>query len=93
VSPDGVSSHRKFKEKYQLPFTLLADEAHEVAESYGVWQEKSLFGVKYWGNARTTFLIDPAGRIARVFEKVQPEGHGEEVARELEAVRAERRPR
>ena len=87
VSPDDARSHRKFKEKYALPFTLLADEAHEVAEAYGVWQEKSLFGVKYWGNARTTFLIDPGGRIARVFEKVQPEGHGEEVARELEAMK------
>ena len=86
VSPDDVRSHRKFKEKYRLPFTLLADEAHEVAKAYGVWQEKSLFGVKYWGNARTTYLVDPDGRVARVFEKVQSEGHGEEVARELEAV-------
>ena len=80
VSPDDVKSHVKFKEKYQLPFTLLADTSHEVAEKYGVWQEKSMYGRKYMGNARTTFIIGPDGRIARVFEKVKPEGHGEEVA-------------
>jgi peroxiredoxin Q/BCP len=80
VSPDGVKSHQKFKRKFQLPFTLLADTGHAVAESYGVWQEKSMFGHKYWGNARTTFLIAPDGTVARVFEKVKPEGHAAEVA-------------
>ena len=88
VSPDDVDSHRKFKQKHQLPFTLLADVEHAVAEAYGVWEHKSMFGLKYWGNARTTFLIAPDGRVARVFEKVKPEGHGEEVAEALEALRA-----
>lgn len=83
VSPDDVASHQKFKRKYDLPFTLLADTAHEVAASYGVWQEKSMYGRKYWGNARTTFLVAPDGRVARVFEKVQPDGHGEELAAAL----------
>ncbi len=80
VSPDSVDSHRKFKEKYELPFTLVADTDHAIAERYGVWTEKSMYGKKYWGNARTTFLIDAKGRIAKVFEKVKPENHAEEVA-------------
>ncbi len=79
VSPDGVASHRKFKTKYQLPFPLLADEGHALAESYGVWGEKSMYGRKYFGILRTTFLIDPKGRIARVFHKVKPKGHAAEV--------------
>ena len=86
VSPDDPASHRKFREKFDLPFTLLSDTDHEVAERYGVWQEKSMFGKKYWGNARTTFVIDREGRIARVFEKVKPEGHAEEVAATLAAL-------
>ena len=84
VSPDGVKSHAKFKRKYGLPYTLLADEEHAVAEASGVWELKSMFGLKFWGNARTTFLIDPEGRVERVFEKVQAAGHGEELARALE---------
>ena len=80
VSPDDVKSHQKFREKYELPFTLLADTEHAVAEAYGVWQEKSMYGRNYWGNERTTFLIDREGKVARVFEKVQPEGHAEKVA-------------
>ncbi len=79
VSPDSVESHQKFKAKYDLPFTLLADPEHTVAEKYGVWQEKSMYGRKYMGIVRTTFLINAAGRIARVFEKVKPEGHAAEV--------------
>ncbi|HEX7090983.1 MAG TPA: thioredoxin-dependent thiol peroxidase [Longimicrobiales bacterium] len=84
VSPDSVESHRRFKEKYGLDFPLLADTDHRVAEAYGVWQQKSMYGRTYWGVARTTFLIDEEGRIARVFEKVKPAGHAAEV---LEAVR------
>ena len=84
VSPDGVKSHAKFKRKYRLPYTLLADEEHAVAEAYGVWELKSMFGLKFWGNARTTFLIGPDGVVERVFEKVQAAGHGEELARALE---------
>jgi peroxiredoxin Q/BCP len=85
VSPDSVKSHVKFKQKYALPFTLLADPEHAVAELYGVWKQKSMYGRKYWGNERTTFVIDRAGRVAHVFEKVKPEGH----AAEVEAVLAE----
>ena len=80
VSPDPPKSHRKFKLKFQLPYTLIADEDHAVAEKYGAWGEKSLYGRKYWGVLRTTFIIDREGRIARVFEKVKPENHAAEVA-------------
>jgi thioredoxin-dependent peroxiredoxin len=87
VSPDDVKSHQKFKAKYELPFTLLADTGHAVADAYGVWKEKSKFGVTYWGNQRTTFVIDRDGRVAKVFENVQPEGHADEVAAALAALR------
>ncbi len=80
MSPDNAESHTKFKKKYGLPLTLLVDEDHEIAEAYGVWVEKNTFGVKRKGIARTTFIIDPKGRIARVFEKVDPSGHGDEIA-------------
>lgn len=80
-----MESHRKFKAKYKLPFTLLADEDHAVAQAYGVWVEKNTFGLKRMGIARTTFLIDPEGRIAHIFAKVDPSGHGEEVAKALAA--------
>jgi peroxiredoxin Q/BCP len=83
VSPDSAESHQQFKTKYGLPMTLLADEDHTIAESYGVWVEKNIFGIKRMGIARTTFLIDPAGRIGRVFEKVDPSGHGDDVAEAL----------
>jgi peroxiredoxin Q/BCP len=79
VSPDGPASHQKFRKKYELPFTLLADEDHAVAEAYGAWGEKSMYGRKYFGVLRTTYIIDPAGKIARVFEKVKPRGHAAEV--------------
>jgi peroxiredoxin Q/BCP len=75
ISPDSVESHVKFREKYQLPFPLLADTDHKVAEAYDVWKEKSMYGRKYWGNERTTFIIDEQGRIARVFPKVKPAEH------------------
>ena len=88
-SPDDVKSHVKFRKKYELPYNLLADVDHKVAEAYGVWQLKSFMGKKYMGVARTTFIIDAKGNIARVFEKVQPEGHGDEVA---EAVRELKQP-
>jgi thioredoxin-dependent peroxiredoxin len=77
VSPDPPEALRGFAEKYSLPFTLLADVDHEVAESYGVWKQKSMAGRTYWGNARTTFLIDPQGKIARTFEDVSPASHDE----------------
>jgi peroxiredoxin Q/BCP len=86
VSPDSVKSHAKFRQRYDLPFTLLADTEHAVAELYGVWSEKSMFGLKFWGNQRSTFVIDRDGRIARVFEKVKPAGHAAEVAEALAAL-------
>lgn len=88
VSPDDAESHRKFRDKFKLPYRLLVDEGHRLADQYGVWQEKSMYGRKYMGNARTTFLIDREGRIARVFEKVKPEGHAAEVAKAIEGLGA-----
>lgn len=86
VSPDGVSSHQKFKAKYRLPFPLLADTEHTVAEAYGAWGEKSMYGRKYFGILRTTFLIDGEGKVARIFEKVKPKGHAAEVLAALEVL-------
>ena len=87
VSPDSVKSHRKFKEKHHLPYTLLADTEHTVAEAYGVWGEKSMYGRKYFGVLRSTFVIDPKGKVAKVFEKVKPDGHADDVARSLDELR------
>ena len=87
VSGDTAESHQHFKTKYGLPMTLLVDEDHAIAESYGVWVEKNIFGIKRMGIARTTFLIDPSGRIARIFEKVDPSGHGDDVAQALETAK------
>jgi peroxiredoxin Q/BCP len=75
ISPDTVKSVAKFDDKHGLGFTLLADEDHAVAEAYGVWVEKSMYGRTYWGNERTTFVIDPEGRISDVFRKVTPAEH------------------
>lgn len=86
VSPDPVASHRKFREKYYLPFRLLADPDHAVAEAYGAWGEKRMYGRSYRGILRTTFVIDGRGRIARVFEKVKPKGHAAEVLAALETL-------
>ena len=84
ISPQGAASKRAFREKFDLPFTLLADEAHAVAEVYGSWVEKQNYGKTYWGTARTTFLVDPAGRIARAWPKVKPEGHAADVLATLD---------
>jgi thioredoxin-dependent peroxiredoxin len=83
VSADDESSHVKFKEKYGLPYTLLADPTHEVAEQYGTWVEKNFGGKKYMGVERSTFLIDPEGRIAKVMRRVKPGTHAERVLAEL----------
>ena len=80
ISPDPVKSHVKFRDKYQLNFPLLADVDQRVSEAYGVWQQKSMYGRKYMGVARTTFVIGADGRITHVFEKVKPESHAAEVA-------------
>lgn len=90
VSPQGAASKRSFREKFGLPFTLLADEDHAVAEKYGSWVEKQNYGKTYWGTARTTFLVDPDGRIARVWPKVKAEGHAAEVLAGLDAEQAAR---
>lgn len=79
VSPDPEKAQAKFKDKFDLPFVLLADTEHKAAEAYGVWKEKSMYGKKYMGIERTTFVIDPAGKIKRIFPKVKVEGHAEEV--------------
>ena len=79
VSPDSVASHLKFKAKYDLPFQLLADEKHSLADSFGVWKEKSMYGRKYMGVERTTVIVDADGRIARIFPKVSVAGHVAEV--------------
>ncbi|HXQ69427.1 MAG TPA: thioredoxin-dependent thiol peroxidase [Pyrinomonadaceae bacterium] len=79
VSPDSEASHKKFESKYKLPFTLLADKDHAIADAYGVWGEKKFMGRTYMGVMRTTFLIDEKGKIKKVFEKVKPEDHANEV--------------
>ncbi|WP_148072606.1 thioredoxin-dependent thiol peroxidase [Bythopirellula goksoeyrii] len=84
VSPDDVASHTKFRDKYKLNFPLLADPDHKVAEKYGAWREKNMYGKKSMGIQRSTFLIDPAGKIARVWKRVQVDGHDEKV---LEAIK------
>jgi thioredoxin-dependent peroxiredoxin len=79
VSPDGEASHAKFRSKYDLPFTLLADTDHAVAEAYGVWVEKSMYGKTYMGVERSTFVIGPDGVVKRVFRKVKPAEHADQV--------------
>ena len=79
VSPDPVKALAKFAQKFGLPFTLLSDPEHEIAERYGVWVEKSMYGRKYWGNARATFIIDGKGVIRHVIPKVTPKTHDDEV--------------
>jgi peroxiredoxin Q/BCP len=79
VSPDSVEDVRKFAEKYRLDFTLLADADHAVADAYGTWGEKSMYGKKYWGVQRATFLIDGDGLVVRVFPKVSPKTHDDVV--------------
>lgn len=79
VSPDSPKSHTKFRTKFDLPFTLLADVDHKVAEAYDVWKEKSMYGRTYWGNERTTYIIDEDGRIAHVLPKVKPQEHADQI--------------
>lgn len=79
VSPDSLESHRKFKQKYQLPYRLLSDEGHRLADAFGVWKQKSMYGLKFMGIERTTVIIDRKGRVARIFPKVKVPGHVEEV--------------
>jgi len=83
ISPDKPAAHAKFVAKYSLPYTLVADPDHAIAEAYGVWKEKSMYGRKYMGIERTTFVIDEKGRIAHIFAKVHPAGHAAEVLEAL----------
>jgi len=86
VSPDSVLKHNKFIEKFKLPFILLSDEEKEICKAYGVWVEKSMYGRKYMGVARTTFIISKDGKILKVFEKVKPQEHTQEVLAFLKAL-------
>ena len=79
ISKDTVKDQKKFKDKYNLPYTLLADDEKKLCEAFGVLKEKNMYGKKTMGIERTSFLIDPEGRIAKIFPKVKPEGHAEEV--------------
>jgi len=83
VSADSVESHKKFATKYKLPFNLLSDEKKEILEKYGVWQEKSIYGRKYMGIVRTTFIIDSSGKISNIFPKVKVDKHNQEVMEAL----------
>ncbi|MBK9099592.1 MAG: thioredoxin-dependent thiol peroxidase [bacterium] len=79
ISTDSVDSHKKFADKYKLPFNLLADEKKEIVEKYGVWKEKNMYGKKYMGIERTTFIIDANGKISKIFPKVKVDDHNKEV--------------
>lgn len=86
VSADSAASHKKFADEYKLPFTLLADEDKKVLNAYGVWGEKSMYGKKYMGVLRTSFLINPKGVIEKIYEKVKPAEHSKEVLEDLKAI-------
>jgi peroxiredoxin Q/BCP len=88
VSPDGVKSHDKFKAKYDLPFLLLSDEDHAICTAYDTWKEKSMYGRKYMGVERTTYVIDPKGVIRKTYEKVSVKGHVSTVLAHLQVLGA-----
>lgn len=85
VSPDGIASHEKFRDKYELNFPLLSDPDHVVAEAYGAWGKKKMYGREYEGVLRSTFVIDPQGRVEKVYAKVKPAEHAEQVLADLSA--------
>ena len=85
VSPDSPKSHAKFREKYSLPFTLLADEGHEVADTYGTWVQKKFMGKEYMGVERSTFVVDAEGKLAKVMRRVKPDEHADDVLAALNA--------
>lgn len=87
VSPDSVESHKKFAEKFDLPFILLADEKKSVIEKFGVWKEKSMYGRKYFGVERTTFILDKTGYIRKIFNKVKVANHNTEVLDSLKELK------
>ena len=83
VSTDSVKSHRKFSDKYALPFPLLSDETHEVCEKYGVWGKKKFMSREYLGSTRSSFLIDEKGMLIKIYDQVKPADHAEEVKRDI----------
>jgi thioredoxin-dependent peroxiredoxin len=87
ISPDDSASHAKFAKKFDLPFTLLADQGNKVCEDYGVWKEKNMYGKKYMGVERTTFVIDRNGKVVKVFPKVKVDGHSTAVLGAITAIR------
>ena len=87
ISPDSVQSHQKFRDKFSLQFPLLADPEHAVSDAYGVWGPKQFMGRDYMGVDRTTFIVDPEGKIARVFPKVNPAGHALEIMQALKELK------
>jgi peroxiredoxin Q/BCP len=86
VSKDGIKSHKKFAEKYHLPFTLLADEDTEMNQAYGAWGEKTMYGRRYMGTMRITYVIDPSGNIAKAYPEVDPANHALELLTDLKGV-------
>lgn len=86
VSPDSLESHRKFKKKHGLPYRLLSDDGHRLADAFGIWKEKSMYGHKYMGVERTTVIIDRNSRVARIFPRVKIPGHVQEVERAVRAL-------
>lgn len=88
ISTDSVKSHKKFEEKYELPFTLLADEKKEVVEAYGVWGLKKFMGREYMGTNRWSFLIDPEGKISKIYQEVKPAEHAEQVLGDTKQIKA-----
>jgi peroxiredoxin Q/BCP len=92
VSPDDAASHAKFRSKFELPFTLLSDEGHKIAEAYGAWGLKKNYGREYQGLIRSSFLVDPDGRVAHVWPKVKADGHAADVLRTYRGLRAGRTP-
>ena len=87
ISPDSVESHKKFFDKYELPFSLLSDEKKQVHEKYGVWKEKSMYGRKYMGVERSTFIIDKTGKVRKIFRKVKVADHNKEVMEALKELK------
>lgn len=88
ISTDTVKSHKKFVEKYKLPFTLLADDEKKVVEQYGVWGKKKFMGHEFTGTMRSSFLVDPQGKIAKIYEKVKPAVHADEVLADIQSLSA-----
>lgn len=89
VSPQDIKSHQKFSEKYQLPFPLLVDEEHKMADMFGVWREKKFMGRTFMGVERMSFLIDPKGKVIKIYEKVKPEEHADEILADVQRVSGE----